>query len=137
MVPNLLSGVPDFETLNALNQLVSVMRSRNFSADGFVPPRHVLGEIEIDEHMRMVWRAGAEVRLTPKEYDLLVALARRRGAPASKQELMREVWHTSVETDSRTLDQHIFELRRKLERSTREPRHLLTVRKYGYRLKIE
>ena len=93
------------------------------------------GDIIVDEYMRMVWRAGNEVNLTQKEYELLLALARRRGAPASKQALMSEVWNSNVETQSRTLDQHVFELRRKLERVTREPRHLLTVRKYGYRLR--
>ena len=93
------------------------------------------GDIMVDEYMRMVWREGNEVNLTPQEYELLVALARRRGAPASKQALMSEVWNSNVETQSRTLDQHVFELRRKLERVTREPRHLLTVRKYGYRLR--
>lgn len=85
----------------------------------------------------MVRRSGIEVKLTFKEYELLLALARRNGAPASKQALMSEVWNTNVELESRTLDQHVFELRRKLERPSREPRHLLTVRKYGYRLRHE
>src|SRR5215216_2594043 len=89
------------------------------------------GDIIVDEYTRMVWREGNEVNLTPKEYELLVALARRRGAPASKQALMSEVWNSRVETRSRTLDQHVFELRKKLERTTRTPRHLITVRKYG------
>src|SRR5215211_5477925 len=87
---------------------------------------YTFGDIIVDEYMRMVWREGNEVNLTPKEYELLVALARRRGAPASKQALMSEVWNSSVETQSRTLDQHVFELRRKLERTRREPRHLIT-----------
>ena len=96
----------------------------------------VFGNVEIDENMHVVRRDGVEVQLTPKEYDLLVALARRRGAAASKQSLMYEVWNTTAETGSRTLDQHMFELRRKLEAS-RVPRHLITVRKFGYRLKPE
>ena len=96
---------------------------------------YAFGDIVVDEYMRIVWREGVEVSLTPKEYELLVALARRRGAPASKQALMNEVWNTTVETQSRTLDQHVFELRRKLEKMSREPRHLITVRKYGYRLR--
>lgn len=95
------------------------------------------GDIEIDERMRMVRRSGVEVKLTFKEYELLLALARRNGAPASKQALMSEVWNTTVQLESRTLDQHVFELRRKLERPAHEPRHLLTVRKYGYRLRHE
>ena len=96
----------------------------------------VFGNVEIDENMHLVRRDGVEVPLTPKEYDLLVALARRRGAAASKKSLMFEVWNTTAETGSRTLDQHMFELRRKLEAS-RVPRHLITVRKFGYRLKPE
>src|SRR5690242_1191449 len=100
------------------------------------PSSYAFGNIEIDENMHMVWRDGAEVQLTPKEYDLLVALAKRRGAADSKRALMYEVWNTTAETGSRTIDQHMFELRRKLEGS-RNPRHLLTVRKFGYRLKPE
>jgi DNA-binding response OmpR family regulator len=95
------------------------------------------GDIEIDERMRMVRRSGVEVKLTFKEYELLLALARRNGAPASKQALMSEVWNTNIQLESRTLDQHVFELRRKLERPAREPRHLLTVRKFGYRLRYD
>lgn len=129
--------IPDFHTLSVLNELVSAIRNRSYAPVRAIPSRHVIGEIEIDEHMRIVRRGGDEVKLTPKEYELLVALARRQGAPVSKQALMLEVWHTSVQTDSRTLDQHIFELRRKLEASTREPRHVVTVRKFGYRLKAE
>jgi DNA-binding response OmpR family regulator len=95
------------------------------------------GDIEIDERMRMVRRSGVEVKLTFKEYELLLALARRNGAPASKQALMSEVWNTNIQLESRTLDQHVFELRRKLERPAREPRPLLTVRKFGYRLRYD
>ena len=95
------------------------------------------GDIEIDERMRMVRRSGVEVKLTFKEYELLLALARRNGAPASKQALMSEVWNTNIQLESRTLDQHVFELRRKLERPAREPKHLLTVRKFGYRLRYD
>jgi DNA-binding response OmpR family regulator len=98
--------------------------------------RCIVGDIEIDDHMREVRRAGVEVKLTPKEYDLLIALARRKGAAASKQALMYEVWNTTAETNSRTLDQHIFELRRKLEPTAGQPRHIVTVSKFGYRLRI-
>ena len=98
--------------------------------------RCMVGEIEIDDQMREVRRAGVEVKLTPKEYDLLIALARRNGAAASKQALMYEVWNTTAETNSRTLDQHVFELRRKLEPVPGQPRHIITVSKFGYRLRI-
>ena len=95
------------------------------------------GDIEIDEATRIVMRSGVEVKLTYKEFELLVALARRNGAAASKRTLMSEVWNTTADIESRTLDQHVFELRRKLEPVRHEPRHLITVRKFGYRLRYD
>ena len=83
---------------------------------------------------RAVLRAGREVPLTPKEYDLLVALLRRGGAVASRVELMTEVWGYSAAVLSRTVDTHIAELRRKLEPEGAGEGHILTVRKIGYRL---
>jgi DNA-binding response OmpR family regulator len=92
------------------------------------------GEVEIDRSTREVRRRGAVVSLAPMEFDLLIALLQRRGAVASRHELMREVWGHSAVVVSRTVDTHIAELRRKLEEDASEPRHILTVRKVGYRL---
>lgn len=101
------------------------------------PPsrRYRVGDIEIDEHLRTVFVAGREVHLTPKEYDLLIALARRNGAPVSKRMLASEVWDDGIQSGSRTIDQHIVELRRKLEPERANPRHIRTVRKFGYCLR--
>lgn len=92
------------------------------------------GELEVRRESRTVLRDGAPVELAPKEFDLLVALLRRGGAVASRLDLMREVWGYSAAVVSRTVDTHIAELRRKLEHEPHEPRHILTVRKVGYRL---
>ena len=92
------------------------------------------GEIEVDTATRSVTKGGREVALTPKEYDLLVALIRRKGAVASRVELMRQVWGYSAAVLSRTVDTHVAELRRKLENGSAEPKHILTVRTIGYRL---
>ena len=70
------------------------------------------------------------------EFDLLVALMRRNGAVASRLELLAEVWGHSSAVLTRTVDTHIGELRRKLEQDPSTPRHILTVRKAGYRLAI-
>ena len=98
-------------------------------------PREVFrfGEVVVDTATRSVTRAGCAVALTPKEYDLLVALIRRKGAVASRVELMKQVWGYSAAVLSRTVDTHVAELRRKLEDGSPEPKHILTVRTIGYR----
>ncbi len=92
------------------------------------------GEVSINTLARSVKKANGEVALTPKEFDLLLALVRRRGAVASRLELLKEVWGHQAEVMTRTVDIHIAELRRKLEKDPSTPKHILTVWKAGYRL---
>ena len=94
------------------------------------------GDVHVDPGTHTVKRAGAPVLLRPKEYDLLIALLQRRGQVASRAELLEEVWGYSGEVHSRTVDTHVAELRRKLEDNAAEPRHILTVRKSGYRIAL-
>jgi two-component system alkaline phosphatase synthesis response regulator PhoP len=83
-----------------------------------------------------VSKGGIPVELAPKEYELLIALLARRGAVISRLELMHEVWGYVDAVITRTIDTHVAELRRKLEAEPASPRHILTVRKVGYRLKV-
>jgi DNA-binding response OmpR family regulator len=91
-------------------------------------------DIEVDPATRRVTRAGEPVSLTYKEFDLLLALVGRRGVVATRQQLLREVWEHQAEVQTRTVDIHIAELRRKLEKDAANPQHILTVWKVGYRL---
>lgn len=92
------------------------------------------GDVEVDASRRTVTRDGATVTLTPMEFDLLLALLKRHGAVASRIDLLREVWGHSAAVLTRTVDTHIAELRRKLERDPASPAFILTARKAGYRL---
>jgi DNA-binding response OmpR family regulator len=92
------------------------------------------GTIEIDPGSRTVRKDGGPVGLTPKEFDLLWALVQANGAAVSRARLMARIWSYESDVLSRTVDTHVAELRRKLEANPSEPRHLLTVRKVGYRL---
>jgi len=92
------------------------------------------GDVQVDPGTHTVRRSGEAVSLRPKEYELLLALLRRQGQVASRAELLEEVWGYSGEVYSRTVDTHVAELRRKLEDNAAEPRHILTVRKTGYRI---
>ena len=97
--------------------------------------RELFGDIEIDVPARVVTRGGEVVALAPMEFDLLLALTRRNGAAVSRRELLREVWGTTKAISLRTVDTHVANLRRKIEVSAAQPRHILTVKKVGYRLK--
>ncbi len=95
-----------------------------------------LGEIEIHRETRQVLRHGHEIVMAPKELDLLLALFDRHGAAMSRKEMLKEVWGYAEGIESRTVDWHIAELRRKLEQDPTNPELLLTVRKVGYRLVV-
>jgi len=91
------------------------------------------GRVRVDPASRVVTRDGVPVPLTPKAYDLMLALVRRDGAVATRVELLSEVWGMAADVMTRTVDSHMAELRRKLEDDPGEPRHFLTVWKAGYR----
>ena len=91
------------------------------------------GDVRVDPASRTIERAGESVSLTPKEFDLLLALINQKGSVVSRVELMKSVWGYQADVLSRTVDTHIAELRRKLEPDPASPRHILTVRKAGYR----
>jgi DNA-binding response OmpR family regulator len=94
----------------------------------------VIGDIRVEPATRAVYRDGRPVDLRPKEFELLLALARRDGEVVSRYELLEEVWGYGADVVSRTVDTHIGQLRAKLERQPAAPRLILTVRKSGYRM---
>jgi DNA-binding response OmpR family regulator len=95
-----------------------------------------LGDIEVDVEDRTVRRAGQEIPITPKAFDLLLALTEKKGRVASRQELLRRVWGYASAVTTRTVDAHVAELRRKLEPDPANPRLILTVWKVGYRIRV-
>jgi DNA-binding response OmpR family regulator len=86
------------------------------------------GEVRIDEKSFRVYRHGQEVRLARKEFELLWLLVRQRGSVISRDRILSEIWHMSDEIETRTVDAHIRNLRKKIgaERIT-------TVVGFGYR----
>jgi DNA-binding response OmpR family regulator len=93
------------------------------------------GDVRVDLATRTVLRNGETVSLRPREFELLVALARHEGEVVSRIDLLEEVWGYDADVMSRTVDTHVRQLRAKLEHDPAEPAHLLTIRKAGYRLK--
>ncbi len=126
-----------FGVLELLARVEALLRRSQHTdeAQAKLPPI-VFGDINIDQASRTVTRNSEPVSLTPKEYELLLALLKREGAVASRMELMKEVWGYHAAVLSRTVDTHIAELRKKLEPDHTPPEHILTIRKVGYRLKV-
>ena len=93
------------------------------------------GDIVVDRSGRTVLRGGEAVELAPKEFDLLLELLAHRNAVVSRNDLMKRVWGYADSVITRTVDTHIAELRRKLENYPADPKHIITIRKVGYRLK--
>lgn len=122
-----------FGVLELLARVEALLRRTAPPGDGAGPPER-FGVIEVIPASRSVLKNDKPVPLTPKEFDLLLALLHRGGAVATRMELLTEVWGYSAAVLSRTVDTHVAELRRKLEADPAAPKHILTVRKAGYRL---
>src|SRR5665811_591277 len=73
--------------------------------------------------------------LTPKEHDLLLFLVRNRGKVYGREQLLDNVWGYDYDSDTRTVDAHIRNLREKIEEDPANPVFLLTVRGVGYKVK--
>jgi DNA-binding response OmpR family regulator len=126
-----------FSTAELLARVRALLRRRaNTAPADQAARRERFGAVEVDPAARTVHRAGHSVELAPKEFELLLALLRRRGATATRAELLTEVWrYENADVMTRTVDIHVAELRRKLEDDPANPQHILTVRKVGYRLR--
>lgn len=89
--------------------------------------------MRLDPVSRRAWRGGEEVVLSRKEFDLVHALIARAGEIVTRDELMRDVWHTTFWTSSKTIDVHLGWVRRKLGDDTRHPSLITTIRGKGLR----
>jgi DNA-binding response OmpR family regulator len=98
------------------------------------PDRLEFGDVELERATREVRKAGIELRLTAKEFDLLWFLASHPRRVFSRDQLMASVWGYTAALDTGTVTVHIRRLREKVEDDPSEPRYLETVWGIGYRL---
>ena len=94
-------------------------------------------DVRLDPASRRAWRGGEEVVLSRKEFDLVHALIARAGEIVTRDELMRDVWHTTFWTSSKTIDVHLGWVRRKLGDDTRHPSLITTIRGKGLRFETQ
>ena len=94
------------------------------------------GGLSIDLSRRLVTMDGGEVKLTPKEYELLRVMVIHAGKVITHQQLLREVWGPGYVHEMHYLRVYIGQLRQKIEPDPAQPRHILTEPGVGYRLRI-
>jgi len=102
-------------------------------ASGEAPEVYRFGDVEVDLTRAEVRRAGQIVETTPLEFKLLAAFIRRRGRVLTREQLLDEVWGRASCPTDRVIDNHIMNLRRKIEARPNDPRYLVSVRGLGYR----
>ena len=114
-----------------IREEVSATRERTGTVDIDAPLQ--FGNMEVDLARREVRLEGKPVRIKPKEFDLLVFLARNRGIALSRDLILDRVWGWEHDGSSRTVDVHIRWLREKIEPDPGNAQRIITVRGIGYR----
>lgn len=100
---------------------------------GEQPQRYGFGTVEVDFARGAVRRGKSVINLTALEFKVLAALIRARGRFLSRDRLIEQVWGHGVSITDRVVDNHIMNLRRKLEDRPATPRYIVNVRGLGYR----
>lgn len=95
------------------------------------------GDLEIDLGMRTVTKNRAEIRLTPNEYRILVALARQPKKVFTRDELIDSAFEADFEGYDRAIDTHIKNIRQKIEDDPKTPGYIVTIHGMGYRFEGE
>jgi DNA-binding response OmpR family regulator len=94
------------------------------------------GDCHLDCDARTLTRAGVEVTLSPKEFELLRFLASRAGQALSRDLIMNSVWGYDSAVTPRSIDRFVNALRNKIELDPANPRHIRTVREFGYKFEV-
>ncbi|GAA3675723.1 MULTISPECIES: MtrAB system response regulator MtrA [Yimella] len=114
-------------------ELVARVRARLRRGDEPEVEQLRLGDLTIDVAGHSVVRDGAQISLTPLEFDLLVALARKPWQVFTREVLLEQVWGYRHAGDTRLVNVHVQRLRSKVERDPEHPEIVLTVRGVGYK----
>ncbi|PXA05363.1 DNA-binding response regulator [Coraliomargarita sinensis] len=91
------------------------------------------GDVELDRARRQLVKGGTELPLTQLEYKLLIAFVENADRALSRDDLLNAAWGIDYQGTTRTLDQHVSQLRHKIEPDPAKPVYILTVHGYGYR----
>ena len=122
-----------FRVAELLARVKAALR-RSQREEAASPHRTKVGRLEVEPASGKAWQDGQEIKLTLREQQLLLTLARHPGRVYSRDQILRLCWGDEYEGTSRTVDNFVCSLRAKVEKDPGKPRHLVTVRGLGYRL---
>ena len=131
-------GVDDYVTkpfsLAELGARVRAVLGRAAPSGEMTIPTYEVGAIKVDMKRREAWLKGELVSLTPTEFRVLACLAERAGEALSQEDILRSVWGEYRQDGGSALRRYVWFLRKKIEDDPEDPKRLVTVRGYGYRL---
>jgi DNA-binding response OmpR family regulator len=127
--------VKPFSTGEVIARIRAVLRRRDGTLSD--DPQLRVQDLRIDPAARRAWRAGDELELTRKEFDLLLRLARDAGRVVRREALMSDVWDMNWFGSTKTLNVHVGWLRRKLGDDPDDPCYIRTVRGVGFSLVVD
>lgn len=114
-------------------ELTARIRARLRRSDAGTAERLHVADVEIDVPGHQVTRGGEPIPLTPLEFDLLVALARKPRQVFTREVLLEQVWGYRHAADTRLVNVHVQRLRSKIEKDPERPEVVVTVRGVGYK----
>lgn len=134
VVLGLESGADDYITKPFKpKELIARIRARLRRTEEEPAEVLTVGDLTIDVPQHMVTRDGAEIALTPLEFDLLLEMARKPNQVHAREELLESVWGYRNASDTRLVNVHVQRLRSKIEHDPENPEIVLTVRGVGYK----
>jgi DNA-binding response OmpR family regulator len=125
--------VKPFRPRELLARIAAHLRKSRLDEDRESDGRMVFRDLVIDANERRVYRADSEIQLTHTEFDLLAFLASNAGKVLSREKILNSVWGYEYPIETRVIDVHVRNLRRKIEEDASHPLYILAVPGIGYR----
>jgi DNA-binding response OmpR family regulator len=136
-VSGLDTGADDYVTKPfSIPELMARIRSvlrRGAIGPGIIPDEYCFGNIKLDFKKLRAFRDNKEIKLSSKEFAIMEYFIRHEGEAVHRHDLLNEVWGYESIPNTRTIDNFILDLRKKLEENPSEPKYIESVRDIGYR----
>ncbi|MGG0410607.1 response regulator transcription factor [Peribacillus simplex] len=129
-----------FSPREVVARIKAILRRSQFQSDGSESNQDQedgllkLGELKVFPERYEAFFDEQQLELTPKEFELLLYLAKNKGRVLTRDQLLSAVWNYDFAGDSRIVDVHISHLREKIEKDTKKPLYIKTIRGLGYKL---